>query len=324
MKRSWWSAGVLLAGCATTELPPVSHSVAIPGAPARVEPSEVERACLEAISRAGERLATDEFAACTRDSDCRPISPLLSGHCGTVANARVFDAHLEDFQAQTAICDPAVQLVPKCIQLQSVCRQERCTGEPISELPDECAELRAAFEKDADKANTCQLDSDCSVFGTDRPATEAFLSSSLDRQEQLARACGTVLPSLFVVRPVPTEVFCVAGRCVTEKASPHFTTVVQSRRAITPPVLDHACITEKFISAFTNLRRRREWLVQFVSNLDVTGRQNQFEFIHPADLSVDAQSALASRLSECRSKPALFRGKPIAIREVFRIRWISE
>lgn len=320
MRVTWWAV-MLCAGCVTTTPPkPVE-----PEKPA--EPTEGEQACLEAIARTGERLASDEFAGCERDSDCRGVSALLSGHCDTVANAQVFDAHLEEFRAQTATCDPVVQLVPRCLRLQPVCRGGRCAAEPRSELPDECAELGAALARDAQAANTCQVDAECAVVLPDeRPTSVAFVSASLERREQLARACGTVPAVLFLARPQATEAFCVSGRCVTEKANPQFTTVVRSKRSMLPPELDTECIKDQFLAAFTDPRqfRGREWSVDFIANLDTTGRFNQFEFVLPQDLSLEAQRSLAARLSVCRARqPARHRGKPVAIRHHIRIRWIS-
>lgn len=144
----------------------------------RDRPSADHRACLDAITRSGERLASDEFATCARDSDCRGVSALLSGHCGTIANAKVFDAHLEEFRAQTATCGPVLQLAPACLRLQPVCRESRCAGEPISEMPDECAELRASLEADAEKANTCSVDAECTLTERDRPTTVAFVAAA--------------------------------------------------------------------------------------------------------------------------------------------------
>lgn len=307
----------LLVGCATMDLPPLPTD-------APLEPNAVERSCMDAISNAGALLASEEFTTCQRDSDCRGISPLLSGRCETVANAKVFEAHLDDFRAQTATCDPVVQLVPRCVRLQPVCRAGRCAGEPISELPDECAELRSALEVDADRENTCAVDAECTVMEDDRPTSVAFLAASIDRQEALARACGTAPPMLFVAHEAPTEAFCVMNRCVTEKANPKFTTVVKDRRRFTPPEIDTDCVTAQFTDAFKNLHRRREWFVEFVANLDANGRLNQYEFIAPVGLSLQAQRALASRLSDCRAQPARYRGKPIAIRKRMRIKWVSK
>ena len=324
MFRAIW-AGLILMGCATRmAASPTPAPAPLPVKEA--EPNPVERACLEQISRSGERLASEEFATCARDSDCRGISALLSGLCGTIANARRFDAHLDEFQTQTAICDPVVQLVPRCLRLRPVCREGRCAGEPVSEMPDECTELRASLEADAQKANTCNVDAECTVTENDRPTSVAFRAGALDRQEALARACGTVPSLLYVVRHQPIESFCVNQRCMTEKSNPQFTTVVHDT-AFRPPELDRECIIRQFKAAFTDWRKlvdRKRWSIDYFASLDARGRQNQFEFVAPADLSLETQRALASRLIECRAKPATWRGKPIAIRERFRITWIID
>ena len=51
---------------------------------------------------------------------------------------------------------------------------------------------------------------------------------------------------------------------------------------------------------------------------------NQFDFREPANLAPAAQRAFAWRLHECKAvKPALRRGKPIAIRFTYTIKWRS-
>lgn len=287
-------------------------------------PTAEERACLGAIEQAGARLASDEFRGCERDSDCQGVSPLLSGRCGTFANAKRFDEHLDEFRAQTQTCRPVVQIMPRCVRLQPVCRANRCEGEPIATIPDECDELGKALAADADRANTCQADEDCASLGEDeRPTSTAFLAASLERQEKLARACGTIPPLLSSVRRMPSDAFCVAGRCSNERAAAKFTTVVRDRLPITRPKFESDCLGEQFLASFKQHHPRgREWLLSFVANIDEEGRANQFEFQVPDDLSVEAQHALASRIAQCRAEPARYRGKPIAVRHRTTIKWL--
>jgi hypothetical protein len=313
MRTSAWA--LLLAGCATSWSPPARTGPA--------EPNASERACLEAITRTSERLGSAEFSFCGRDSDCQGISPLLTGHCGTVANAAVFDAHLEEFKAQTELCDPVVQLVPRCLSLRPVCREQRCVTEPVSVLPEECTEQRAVLEADAQKANTCETDTECTVLEK-IPTSAAFALASLDRREALARDCGTVPPDLFGARPQPPEAFCIEHRCVTEKASANFTTVVRSK-SFKRPEFEARCITDQFLASMTNQHPRGgQFTLAYAVTIDTQGRQNQFEFLEPAQLSLDAQRALASRLRECRAQPAQSRGKPVAVRHVLHIQWIRK
>lgn len=314
--RTFSLSVLLLTGCATT--------ATLASEPASDSPSATERACLDALTLNGSRLDSAEFTACERDLDCRGVSALLSGRCGAVVNARVFDSHLTEFAQQTATCDPVLQLVPRCPHLRPVCRAHVCAEEAVAELPDECAEQRAALIASADTANRCELDAQCTVL-EDRPTSVEFAASSLDQQEHLAQACGTVPPKLFLVRPETTEAFCVSGRCVSEKASPQFTTVVRDRHAFTRPEFDSTCLKDQFLASFTNedwIRRQREWLLSYWVNLDANGHQNQFEFLVPANLSLAAQRSFAARLGTCRAKPALYRGKPMAIRHRVTIKWI--
>ena len=315
MRATLWA--LVLSGCASWS-PPSRQAEEKPA-----EPTAVERACLESLTRTSERLASPEFASCRRDSECQGVSPLLTGHCGTVANAAAFDAHLGEFKAQTELCDPVVQLVPRCVPLRPVCQNERCVTEPISVLPEECAEQKAALEADAQKANTCETDAECTVLA-ERPTSAAFTLASLDRRERLARDCGTVPPDLFGARPPPVEAFCVERRCVSEKANPQFTTVVRTQ-TFKKPQLDPECIKDQFLAALGgDGPRAKQWELVYVASLDTSGRQNQFQFQVPADLSLAAQRALASRLTECRAQPAQVRGKPVAIRYVFHIRWVRK
>jgi hypothetical protein len=243
-----------------------------------------------------------------------------------VVNVKAFEAHLAQFEAQTKTCAPVVQVVPRCLKLQPVCRAQRCTAEPVAELPDECAELRAALEADASSANTCSDDAQCTLL-EDRPTTVAFAAAALDRREKLARACGTVEPDLFVVAPPPVETFCLERRCVSGKADPKFTTVVRDTIFVRPEP-DVECIKDAFLGAFDRperLQRKRRWDLKFTVSLDAEGRMNQFEFLEPANLSPAAQRAFAWRLHQCKAKsPALRRGKPVAIRYTPTIRWIGE
>lgn len=319
----WLTLCVVLAGCAT------KTTTAPPPAPPRKpsEPSVTERACLAALDETNERFAAPELVRCEHDLDCRAVAPLVSGRCNVFANAAAFEAQREAIRAQVATCEPVVQVVPRCPRLRPTCQSGRCAGEPISELPDECTELTESLLTDAKKGNACQLDEECTVLGG-TPTSVAFVSASLERREHLARACGTVPPPLFAVKEATEEAFCVAGRCVSERASPQFTTVVRGKRQLVPPELDHECIKDRFLATFRDPRefyvRPREWVLVYVANLDTEGRQNQFEFVVPSGLSVEAQHAFASRLSECRAKqPARYRGKPIAIRERFTIHWIN-
>lgn len=111
---------------------------------------------------------------------------------------------------------------------------------------------------------------------------------------------------------------------MTEKSNPKFTTVVRDNRLVAPK-LDDECIRRQFLAAFTDRKStpgsHMEWHLEYMVNIDVSGRQNQFEFFVPADLSVEAQRSLAWRLSECRARPALHRGQPVAVRYRLHIIW---
>ena len=119
----------------------------------------------------------------------------------------------------------------------------------------------------------------------------------------------------------------MTGRCVTEKASPQFTTVVRERRSVTRPELDVECIVREFTDAIRDLDRLtrvRHWEMSFVANLDTEGRMNQFEFLVPATLTTAAQQAFAARLHSCKARqPALVRGRPVAIRHHVHLRWMG-
>ncbi|MDP1828855.1 MAG: hypothetical protein Q8L48_36680 [Archangium sp.] len=300
----------LFAGCATVTPPP-------PGPPPPPpEPNPAERACLAAVAETDALLGTDALLTCERDLDCAGVSPLVAGHCGVFVNARAFEAHRAQFEAQQLTCNPVVQLVPRCPRLRPACNAGRCFGDTIAELPDECAELRKSFQDAAKRAASCKADDECTLVGEDLPTSIGFATGSVEQQEQLSKTCGTVPPALFATRPAPVETFCVEGRCMSEKGDPKFTTVVRTDRKLTPPEIDGDCLFERFYASLQNpgMLRGKRWELHFKTTFDLNGDMNQFEFISPANLTRETQAAAAARFRECKATPVKYRGKPITVR----------
>lgn len=299
----------LLAGCATVTPPP-------PGPPPPPpEPNPAERACLAAVAETDALLGTDALLACERDLDCAGVSPLVAGHCGVFVNARAYEAHRAQFEAQQLTCSPVVQLVPRCPRLRPACNAGRCFGETIAELPDECAELRKTFMAAAGRAANCTVDDECTLIEGDLPTSTAFAAESIAQQEELSKACGTVPPALYATRPAPVEAFCFEGRCMSEKGNPKFTTVVRTDRKLTPPEIDGKCLFDSFYSALKNPSALpSRWELHFKTTFDLHGDMNQFEFISPANLTRETQAAVAARFRECKATPVKYRGKPISVR----------
>lgn len=291
---------VVLTGCATVTQSP---------------PPEVD--CLGPVKKA---LASQALTACQRDSDCRGVSALLSGQCGSVVNEKAFSAHLAQFEAQAKTCAPAVQVMPECARVQPVCRAQRCTAEPVAERP-ECTDLRNPLEADAIYGNDgCAQDSECTLL-FDRPTTVAFATSALSRREEVARACGTAAPPLFLVPYYGDEAFCVKRRCTSDLGSDE-----ERDWSITRPDLKVDCLRAKYreiVSPTETLRGWRRVELSFSATADTEGRLNELELRVPR-LAPELQLAFARKLHECRADPARRGGKPISVRLRTRITWMTE
>ncbi len=302
---------MVLTACATPA-PPIPE---VDPTPVNSEP------CLAGLRQSAALLATDELTQCTHDVDCAVVTQVVSGRCGVFANLESFAAHLEELEANTAACDGLVRVVPTCPQVHAVCTAGRCASEAISSMPDECTEATAALDAAAKKdSGACETDTECVLLHDSIPATSTFAASHGAQRDDLERACGTPAGVLYAVRePATPTAFCVERRCASAQK---FTTI--NRAAMKPPrpEYDMDCFVRQLEEA---LNLRKHFPFGFVFHVKVrvaaTGEMNHFEFTKPLQLPDAVKLAIASRLHECRPKPARFRGKPVEVMDTLKIQF---
>ncbi|MGV3623027.1 MAG: hypothetical protein ACO1OB_19565 [Archangium sp.] len=294
---------VLLTSCATSTAPTKTENAPLTG---------VEVACMEAVRSNAQLLATDELTQCENDVDCREVAALVSGRCGTFVNEREFVSRQRTVRENLHACDTIPQVVFPCPKLRAACRQHRCEGEPIAEIADDCAEQTAKLKASSSASLRCTEDSQCQAF-LNGAATSQWLEENAPQRSALSLACGTTVEPLFAVdarkRRASDEPFpaCNDGRCVILKGDETYTTKV---RADSLPLDKVTEIDPCFINVLIRARMPKMVVRATVAH---DGSVNQFEFLHPSNLTPAAMRSYAYQLHQCRV-PFTRGGQPVSFR----------
>lgn len=322
MSTTRFALAVLLTSCATTK-------PFVPTEP-EVAPDVAALACATAGLKSEETLKLEGFTACERDSDCAEVSALVSGTCGVFVSTKAFEAKLDVFEAQTNACSQAVQVVPVCPALRAACIAGRCTGEALSELPDDCAESKKTLRVAANRANTCNEDADCTLLAGDIVGSVAFSNESRAAQDALSLACGMRAPVLYGMRQPPgLQAFCFEHRCSSDRdaQAAKFTTVVRSSSSFKEPEFDGPCFAKAFTEAFSlgdHRDGKHSFSIAVRLRVDASARLSQFQFLEPQGLTVAAKAALAARIHACPAlQPARLKGTPVPVMLVYRFTFLQ-
>lgn len=291
-------------------------------------------ACKAAMTHSAEMLTSPEMSTCSKSSDCRVVSPLVSGRCGVSTNLARFTAQHASFLAAAEACEDALRIEPACSPAQAGCVSGRCATESPVELPDDCQDLTSALPKALEALNTCEKDDDC-MFADDE---HLIAKTNIDDANALVfdrqRACGISAIGLTVSHEprfgggLRTELtdnsavdaICVEHRCFDARSTASkFTTVVTARReGMTRPRVSYDCLlreVRKRIPAGT-----LDGHYAMSARVDTRGRAHDFRFLKPLDPRL--QIALAEVITACGAQPATYAGKPIEVRYVFQFQFV--
>lgn len=323
MTTRWWlGLALLTVGCATTSAAPPTQQVA--SEPVAVEkPSAEAMACAAATEQTSGLMGDADSTGCTHDLDCQEVSALLAGRCGVFVNAKQFASRRAEYSSRIAACDALTQVVPRCPALQPVCLEERCQGQTVAAIDDECTERREALVAEAKKDNRCTTDTDCVLFET-VPTSTHFVEENLEARGKLARACGSVSTQLFETEALEPEAYRVDSQCAAIKPSAGMVATIKGARPFERAELDSECMRKAVTGSFHNFNRVPDhWAFTVRLNVSAVGVLNQFDFIEPGNWPEATQRAVAWRLHQCtNNKPMRVRGKPKASR--WRIQFIFD
>lgn len=276
----------------------------------------MERACFDAVR--SNAVLLEELKHCEADVDCREVASLVAGHCGTFVNELAFTAQRETVSENLHACDSIPQVVFPCPKLRAACRQNRCEGEPIAEIPEECSEQTAALTTAAAASRACTEDQQCGLF-LGVATTNEWLGANVKPRSALSLACGTTLEPLFAIPPPGPRLgeapfpICNAGRCEVLDGTEKFTTTVSAKSdslEVTQP--------DECINSFVRSLHGRLVNLSFRVSIARDGSLNQFEFFEPESLSPAAARLFAYQLHQCRM-PVVRGGHPVSVRMTYRM-----